>query len=189
MKRSYHLEDNLWTSKENESAHIRILHVFKKANCENPEGTKYAALTSKLQRASIICTKKLFKKDSQLQKWGLCHLRIGKDRRKKIACIKPRNPEKHKFSNSEKYSTPSSKLHITLTKEETGRRNLRLCLTCIAKLLLVRILKPHSPLSHDDYSSSVRTRGWARREAEESFFRSNSNSLHHKNKYLLFPTE
>lgn len=155
--------------------------IKKKANCENPAGTKYAAHTSKLQGASITSAKKLFKKDSQLQKWGLRHLRIDKDRRKKFACIKLRDPQQHKFSNSEKYSTPSSKLHITLTKGQTERRNFRFCLTCPAKLLLFKILKSHSSLSHDYYSSSAKTCGWARTEAEASFFRSNSNCLHHKN--------
>lgn len=134
---------------------------IKKASSENPAGTKYAAYTSKPQKASVVCVKKLFKKDSQLQKWGLSHLRIGKDRRKEL--VSNSGIHSNTFSNSEKYSTLSSKLHVTVTKEETERRNFRFCLTCTTKLLLFKILKSHS-LSHDCYSSSVKTRVVEHRE-------------------------
>lgn len=59
-------------------------------------------------------------------------------------------------------------------KEETS---------CFVKLALPNC---YSSLSHDYSFSSVKMSGWARREAEASFFRSNSNCLNHNNLFSIY---
>lgn len=110
----------------------------KKAN-RNPAGTKYVAHATQLQGACGGCIRELFEKDCQLQKRGLSHLRISKDRRKKTVSNSEIQANPNLKIKKKKYPATPIKLHITKTEEETDRRNFRLCLSSTAYLLLLQV--------------------------------------------------